>query len=160
MASPFNPPVDGEFYLDNVNDNFWLREGGAWVKKGKLVRAHVLGLFSEGGFPFTNAQVFELALSETAEHYYPAFSTPRSEVFATYPTAASCDVVLTNDLASFLGTGSNVICTAHFQGVAQSAALTFADVVVPAFSPMWVVMPMTADVTMAGVRCLFASEPV
>jgi hypothetical protein len=159
MAAPFNPLVDGEFYIDNTNDNFWLHESGAWNKKGKLVRAHVLGLTSEGAFPFTNAQVFELALSETGEHFYPAFSTARSEVNAIFPTAASCDVILTNDLASFLGTGSNAVCTAHFEGVAQSATLTFADVIIPPFVPLWVVMPLTADATLAGLRCLFASEP-
>jgi hypothetical protein len=159
MSGPIQPEVNGEFYIDDVNDNFWLRENSAWTKKGKLVRAHLVGLTSEGAFPFTNAQAFELALSETPEHYYPAFSTARSEVNAIFPTAASCDVVLTNDLASFLGAGSNVICTAHFEGVAQRATLTFADVIIPPFVPLWVVMPLTADATLAGLRCLFASEP-
>ena len=79
---------------------------------------------------------------------------------AIYPTAASCDVVLTDDLSSFLGTGSNVICTAHFEGVSQRATLAFADVTIPAFTPLWVVMPLVADATLAGIRCLFASEPV
>ena len=157
---PIQPEVDGEFYIDNDNDTFFLRENSVWNKKGKLVRAHILGLTSEGAFPFTNAQAFELALSETPEHYYPAFSDARSEVIAIFPTAASCDVVLTDDLASFLGTGSNVICTASFTGVAQEASLEFTDVVIPAFTPLWVVMPLVADVAMAGIRCLFASEPV
>lgn len=160
MPAPFNPVVDGEFYIDNDNDDFWLREGGVWDKKGKLVRAHVLGLASTGPFPFTASQAFELALSETDEHYYPAFSTALSEVVASYPTHASCDVVLTTDLAAFLGSGRNVVCTAHFSGVAQVATLTFNDVIVPKFTPMWVVMPAVADPAMAGLRCLFRSEPL
>ena len=157
---PIQPEVDGEFYIDNTDNSFYLRESAQWNYKGKLVRAHIVGVTSEGAFPFTNAQFFELAISETPEHYSQAFSAARSEVNAVYPTATSCDVVLTDDLSSFLGTGSNVICTAHFSGVAQIATLTFADKIIPAFTPLWVVMPLVADAALAGIRCLFASEPV
>lgn len=153
-------PHEGDFYIQKRNANFFLRISSAWNNEGQLVRAHVLGLTSEAPFPFTGLQTFELALSETDEHYHQDFSLDRSEVRAIFPTAGSCDLVLTDDLARFLGHGDHIICTAHFEGVSQQAALTFNDVFVPAFTPLWVVMPAIADATMAGVRCLFASEPL
>lgn len=154
------PPRDGDFYIDNADDYFYLRESGAYAKKGKFVRSHALGLWSEGPFPFTAQQYFELAITETDEHYYQAFSAGRSLVSCIFPTSASCDVILTDSLSGYLGKGSNVICTAHFEGVAQNAVLTFRDYFVRAGSPLWVVMPTVADATMAGIRCLYASEPV
>lgn len=153
-------PHEGDFYIRKSNANFFLRINSAWTNEGQLVRAHVLGLTSEGPFPFTNLQTFELALSETNERYHQDFSLDRSEVRAIFPTAGSCDLVLTDNLGRFLGHGEHIICTAHFEGVAQIATLAFNDVIVPAFTPLWVVMPAIADPTMAGVRCLFASEPV
>lgn len=153
------PAVDHDYYIDNNNDDFYLHESGAWVKKGRLVRATCVGFVATGPSPFLNGDIFELALGETAIHYYPSFSASRSVVSCEYPTAASCSVILTDNLAGYLSSGTDVICTAHFSGVAQQATLTFNDVIVPAFSPLWLVMPATADTTMAGLRALFAGEP-
>lgn len=153
-------PHDGDFYIDKSDAYLFLRQLAEWDRMGKLMRTHVLGLTSEGPFPFTALQIFELALGETDEHYYPAFSLSRSMVTAIFPTAASCNIVLTDDLANFLSNGSHVICTAHFEGVAQHASLSFNDVIVRARTPLWIVMPASADVAMAGLRCLFASEPL
>jgi hypothetical protein len=154
------PGNDHDFYINNDNDDFYLHEAGFWVKKGRLVRANLVGLVSVGPYPFTDMQTFELAPGETAVHYYDAFSQSRSEVVAEYPTAASCDVIFTDNLAGYLSTGTNVICSAHFEGVAQEATLTFNDTIVPAFSPLWVIMPATADLALAGLRALFGGEPV
>lgn len=154
------PAVDHDFYINDLNDDFYLHEAGEWRKLGKLVRAHVIGLWSESTFPFVSLQSFELALSKTDEHFYPDFSASQSTVSCIFPTAASCDVILTDSLSGFLGTGSNAICTAHFEGVAQEATLTFNDVIVRAHTPLWIVLPATPDVAMAGLRCLFASEPL
>jgi hypothetical protein len=30
------PPRDGDFYINNANQDFWLRENGAWVRKGNI----------------------------------------------------------------------------------------------------------------------------
>jgi hypothetical protein len=160
MVAPFNPPVNGEFYIDNDNGEFFLFESGAWNKKGRIVRASVVGLVSVGPFPFTPLQQFELAIGETGARYYDAFSTARSAVSCEYPTAASCDVIFTNNLAGYLSSGTDIICIAHFEGVAQEATLTFTDTTVPALAPLWVVMPASADASMAGLRALFAGEPI
>lgn len=154
------PPRNGDFYIDDITDFLYLREGGGWDKKGKFVRAHIVGLTSEGPFPFTDAQAFELALSETAERYYPAFSASRSEVECIFPTAGACSIVLTDSLSAYLGYGTHVICTATFAAHSKAATLVFNDVIIPARTPLWIVMPIPADATMAGLRCLFASEPV
>jgi hypothetical protein len=156
---PIQPEVDGEFYIDNAKSRFWLREDGAWDKKGRLVLSDVVGLVSAGPYPFLDAQVFELALGITSVRYYGAFSQSRSKVTCEYPAAAPCDIVFTDDLAGFLSSGTNVICQATISPSSQAADLTFNDTVVPAFSPLWIVMPMTADPTMAGLRALFAGEP-
>jgi len=152
--------VNGEFYINDLNDDFYLRQSDIWNKKGKLVRYHVLGLNSEALFPFTSFQSFELALNETGEHYFNGLSDLLSSVSCTFPTAGSCDIVLTDNLAGFLGTGANVIGTAHFEGVTQHATLDFADRTIPAHTPLWLVMPEVPDAAMAGLRCLFVSEPV
>jgi hypothetical protein len=154
------PGADHNFYINNDNDDFYLRENGVWNKKGRLLRADVVGLVVSGPYPFTNGQTFELALGAGPIHYYQAFSGSRSEVTCEYPTAASCDVIFTDNLAGYLSSGSDIICTAHFEGVAQLATLTFNDTMVAAFSPLWIVMPATADIAMAGLRALFAGEPV
>lgn len=30
------PPRDGDFYINNANQDFWLRENGVWVRKGNI----------------------------------------------------------------------------------------------------------------------------
>lgn len=152
--------VNGEFYIDNDNDHFYLRETNAWNKKGQLVRAHIVGLWSEDIFPFTATQVFELGLSSTDEHFYQAFSELHSSVRCIFPTASDTVIVLTDSLSGYLGSGRNVICTATFTGVSNDATLVFNDTVVRKHSPLWVVLPPTPDVAMAGLRCLFGSEPL
>lgn len=157
---PIYPEVDGEFYIDNSKSRFWLRESGAWDYKGRLVLSDVVGLVSAGPYPFTAGQVFELALGITPVRYYDAFSHARSTVTCEYPAKAPCNIVFTDNLAGFLSTGTNVICQAAISPSSQTAVLTFNDTIVPAFAPLWVVMPMSADQTMAGLRALFAGEPV
>jgi hypothetical protein len=159
MTGPLQPEVDGEFYIDNVPNDFWLRESGAWDKKGRLVRATYVCLVSAGPYPFTASQQFELALGETPIHFYDTFSRPRTVVTCEYPAKANCSVVFTDNLAGFLSTGTNVIVQADFTPASQTANLTINDVIVPAFAPLWVVMPAVADLTMAGLRALFAGEP-
>lgn len=159
FPGPIQPEVNGEFYIDDVSDNFWLRELNAWEYKGRLYRADTVGMISAGPFPFKAGQIFELAPSTMTVHYYPDFSASRSKVSCEYPTHASCEIVFTDNLAGFLSTGTNVICTATFEGVAQNATLVFSDIIVPAFTPVWLVMPASADPTMAGLRALFAGDP-
>lgn len=124
------------------------------------IRSEVVGLISAGPYPFTNQQVFELAPGASNMEFSAAFSTSKSEVECEYPTAGACHVVLTDDLAGFLSSGSNVICRADFAAVSKVAALTFNDVVVPRFKPLWLVMPTIADVAMAGLRATFSGKPV
>ncbi len=157
---PIQPEVNGEFYIDNVRSNFFLRENDAWDKKGKLVRAEIVGLVSESANPFVAAQTFELAPSVRAIHYYDAFSQPRSSVRCDGVAVSSCDIIFTNNLAGFLSTGTDVICRAAMSPTDQQAVLTFTDTIVPAFSPLWVVMPLVPDVAMAGLRAIFGGEPV
>jgi hypothetical protein len=153
------PIENGKWYIDNDTENFWLCENNAWVKKGRLFRANLVGLLSEGPFPFTNGQKFELAVGATPVRYYDAFSTARSEVFCQFPAAADCEIIFTDNLAGFLSTGTDVICRASISPTSQFATLTFNDVTVPAFTPLWLVMPATADVALAGLRAIFAGEP-
>lgn len=152
--------IDGEFYINNANDDFYLRETGQWDKKGKLVRAHIVGLTTEGPFPFVALQSFELALSETDERFYSPFSDAYSSVRAIFPPHGDVTITLTDSLSGFLGKGSNVICSAFIAANTQDAVLTFNDVFVPPRTPLWVVAPLTADPTLAGLRCLFGSEPL
>jgi hypothetical protein len=154
------PLVNGEFYIDNDTDYLWLREDAAWTKKGKLVRANVVGLWTEGPFPYTDFQAFELARSETSYRLYSPFSDARSYVIGNYPTAANLDVILTNDLGGFLQSGRGVVCVAHFTPASQIATLTFTDTIIPAFAPLWIILPSAADITFAGLQCIFGGEPV
>lgn len=153
------PPVDGEFYIDNDNDDFYLRENGAWGYKGRLFRDDVVAFISPGPYPFVAQQTFELAMGSTAVRYYQGYSGVASKVAALYPAAADCVVTFTNNLADFLGHGTSVICSAAIAAGQQQAALTFNDTTVPAFTPLWLVMPETADVAMAGMRAVFVGEP-
>lgn len=153
------PIQNGNWYIDNDTENFYLCEDNAWVKKGRLFRASIVGLISEGPYPFTAQQVFELAIGPSPVRYYPAFSAPRSAVVCDFPAAAECEIVLTDNLAGFLSTGTDIICSAAITPASQTAVLTFNDVTVPANTPLWLVMPAIADVAMAGLRALFAGEP-
>lgn len=157
---PIQPEVDGEFYIDNVKSAFFLRESAMWDKKGRLMRSDVIGLLSYATHPFEDTQTFELAPGITPVRYYDAFSQARSSVACAGPAAAPCDVVFTDNLAGFLSTGTNVICRASFLPTSSAATLAFTDTTVQAFAPLWVVMPLVADVAMAGLRALFAGEPV
>lgn len=157
---PIKPEVDGEFYIDNIKSTYYLRENAAWDKKGRLIRSDVVGLLSVGTNPFVGGQTFELAPGITPVRYYGAFSASRSSVVCEGPTAAPCDIVFTDNLAGFLSTGTNVICLAQMSATDHRAVLTFNDTIVPAFAPLWVVMPLVPDVAMAGLRAIFAGEPV
>jgi hypothetical protein len=152
------PVVNGEFYIDDMVNDFYLREDGVWEKKGRLFRANVVGFYGEG--PFLDADRFQLAAAKGPITYTQAFSAANSSVTCDAPTAASCDVVFTDSLSLFLGRGERAICTAHFEGVANEATLTFLDgAIVAAGSPVWLVLPSTADVAMAGLRALIAGIP-
>lgn len=152
-------PLDGDFDIDNVAGGFYLRENGAWAKKGKFVRDNITGLWTDGPFPYTASQHFELAKSDTAQHFYQAFSIKNSKVTAAYAPQSALNVILTDSLSGYLGKGKNIICTAHFTPASQTATLTFNDVYVPAFAPLWCVLPATADPAFAGLQALWAGEP-
>lgn len=126
----------------------------------RRISTEVVGFVSAGPYPFLDSQVFELAPGETNLEFSAGFSASKSRVECEYPNAGACSVVLTDDLAGFLSSGTNVICQADFAPVSRFADLTFNDVVVQAFKPLWLVMPATADVAMAGLRATFAGKPV
>lgn len=152
--------IDGEFYIDNTTDDFYLREASAWDKKGRLFRSNIVGMLSEAIYPFTDGQTFELAPSATRLRFHEPFSQLRSSVKCDFPAAADCTIIFTDNLAGFLSTGTNVICSAAMSAVSQSAVLTFNDTTVEAFASLWLIMPTPADVAMAGLRAMFAGEPV
>lgn len=159
MGGPVNP-VKGEFYINNVNADFYLFENPSptWDLKGRLMRANVVGVVSEWSYPFTDGQIFELAPGQNDTHFYPLFSNARSSLSADFPPQAECQIVLTDDLAAYLGQGKRVVCVADVSPDLHDAVLTFNDIVVPAHTPLWLVMPAAADPTMAGLRALFAGE--
>lgn len=159
MTGPIQPEVDGEFYIDNVTSNFWLRENAEWDKKGRLVRADIVGLISAGPYPFTDGFIFELAIGKNPVAFSQAFSADISSVAAEYPTASACSIIFTDNLAGYLSSGTDIICTASLGASSQIATLEFNDVIVPAFQPLWLVMPSPADVAMAGLRASFAGDP-
>lgn len=152
--------ANGSFYIDDATDNFWLKHHGVWTDKGRLYRAVVVGFLSEAIYPFTAGQYFELAPGAKGMHFYDTFSNPRSNVQCDYPAAANCTITLTDSLSGFLGLGTNVICQAQMTPASKTATLAFNDVIVPAAAPLWLVMPATADVAMAGLRALFAGDLV
>lgn len=148
---------DGDFYIDNTNDDFYLHETGHWHKKGRLVRANIVGLWAEGRF--VGLDQFELARSATAVKYSQAYSPQYSSVVAAFPPAADVDIVFTDDLASFLAYGIRAICTAHLAANTNVATLTFLTATVAADAPVWIVLPVNADVALAGLRALIGGEP-
>jgi hypothetical protein len=161
MAGPLKPLVKGEFYINDVTDDFYLYEELPlldWYKKGRLMRANVAGLVSEWFYPFTNGQVFEMAPGQTPTHFYPSFSLARSIVRCDVPALADCQLVLTDSLSNYLGKGKNIICTADFTPASQTATLTFNDAIVAAGASLWLVMPSPADQTLSGLNALFAGE--
>lgn len=158
MSGPLQPLVDGEFYIDDVVSDFYLRESAAWNKKGRLFRANVVGFWGEG--PFLSGARFQLAVSKTPVLYTQAFTGAQSKVSCDFPTAASCNVVFTDDLAAYLGRGERAIVTAHFEGVSNLATLTVLDgATIAAGSPVWLVLPDVADAAMAGLRALISGIP-
>jgi hypothetical protein len=157
MTGLILPEVNGEFYINNINAEFFLREDAVWNYKGRFFRANIVGLYAEGRF--TGLDVFELARSATSVHYSPGFSPAYSKVTAAYPPAAGVTVVFTDDLATYLAYGERAICTATFAANTNVATLTFLDATVAADAPVWVVLPEVADIALAGLRVLVGGDP-
>lgn len=158
---PLKPEVDGEFYIDNVTNDFFLRENAMWDWKGRLVRANVVGFYGEG--PFLAGDRFELAISATPIDYGVSMSEAISEMTCEVPPSSDVTVVFTDDLAAYLGRGERAICTGVFTAgtpTSNVAALTFTDAHVAAGSRVWLVLPNEiADPTFAGLHVLIAGEP-
>lgn len=152
-----NPLVDGEFYIDNDNGDFYLREGGAWSRRGRLVRADIVGLYAEG--PFLGGAQFELAPTGYDIHYSQSLSANKSSVIVDFPAISTFDLVFTDNLAAYLAYGDRAICSAHFSG-SHVASLTFTDAIVRANSPTWIVLQAAADPSFSGLRALIGGEPV
>jgi len=154
------PPVNGEFYIDNENDDFYLREGGVWGWKGRIMRASAIGFYGDG--PFTDAQTFPLAEFLSDLRFTAAFSGPRSFIKADAPPSTDVNIVVTDNLAAFLGTGNRAICTGTIlAGEGTATTLSWLEgTIVPAGSRLWIVMPSPADPAMAFVRTIIAGEIV
>jgi hypothetical protein len=163
------PPVDGEFYINNDDSDFYLREGGVWDYKGRLFRANVVGFWGEGRF--NAGDVFTLAMSKTAVTYPPAFSGSQSSVTCDYAPSTQRTIVFTDDLAAYLAYGERAICTAVFAPNTKVATLTFLQrdgagespahgATIAAGAPTWLVLPdPVADTGFAGLRVLIAGMP-
>jgi hypothetical protein len=144
--------VDGMFYIDNDTDNFYLREAGAWVLKGNLTRVDVAGLSVLGRF--AGADRFQMAPSISRVLYDSAgFSAAHSNVILDYTPAAPFDIVFVSDLADYLANGTSIICTASFSPSGpKQASLVFQNCLVPAYTALHAVCPLTPDQTAAGLR--------
>lgn len=145
--------INGEFYINNLDDAFYLRETNEWNYKGKLARANIVGFYGDG--PFLPGQRFRLATSETHVVFFQEFSEQYSSVESAYPVSAACDLIFTDDLAAALGYGERIVCTAHFEPGEKIATLTFGNMVVAAHAQLYLVMPDTTVGTLAGVQALF-----
>lgn len=149
-------PVNGEFYIDNIPNDFWLREFDAWNYKGKLVRAEVVGFYVDG--PLADLQRFTLAPSVNTVHYSPTISPAYSNAFCRSTPTVPVDVVFTDDLAAFLSAGERAIMTAHWEAGEANATLTFLDAVVTAHTPIFSVFPADHDLTFAVVSMYMGGE--
>lgn len=151
--------VNGEFYIDNNNDDFYLRESGVWNWKGRVMRVGGVGFYGEG--PFTNAQYYPLSESLCTLQFTAAFSGPRSLIKADAPPSGNVTIVVTDNVASYLGTGGRALCTGTILAGTSDATLTWLEgATVLAGSRMWIVMPLTADPALAFVRAIIAGEIV
>lgn len=150
--------VNGEFYIDNIPDDFYLREAGAWQFKGRLVRADVLGFYADG--PFANAQRFTLAPGVNTVHYSPTISPTYSKAFCRSTPLAPVDVVFTDDLAAYLALGERAIMTAHWEPGEVDATLTFLDAVILKHTPVFAVFPTDNDTTFAIVSIYMGGRVV
>lgn len=162
MGYPNNPPINGVFYIDDNNGDFWLYEPQAngklgWDWKGRVYRAGIVGLYAEG--PFIAGEKFELAQSELSIEYSQSFSGLWSDVTCDYAPSRALDVVFTNDLALYLGYGLGAICVASFAADEKVATLVFNTAAVPADSPLWAVMPQSPDPAFAGLRLMIGGQP-
>ena len=67
---------------------------------------------------------------------------------------------LTNNLAAYLATKADAICFVSFVAGQTSGIFTYGSpVVLPVWTQLWLVMPATADATMAGLYLQFAGDP-
>jgi hypothetical protein len=158
--------VVGQFYIDNDDDAFYLFEqpdppAGPkdWFYKGRLIVASVVGLWTEPLHPYTNLQQFGLAPTFRPINYSDTLSQKYSSVTCANRPNAECVVAFTDDLAAYLGYGERAVCLATFAAGADTAVLTFSTLTVPGGSPLWAVMPPTADANLAGVRALIGGRP-
>ncbi len=145
--------INGEFYIDNLDDAFYLRETNEWDYKGKLAKANIVGFLGDG--PFLPGERFQLATSETAVVYFQEFSEQYSSVESAYPVQGDRELLFTDNLAAALAYGDRVICRAHIAAGERIATLTFANMVVAPHAQLYLVMPDPADATLAGVQALF-----
>ena len=150
-------PVNGEFYINNLNKDFWLREFDAWNKKGKLIDNDIVGFYADG--PFRDAQTFTLAPSVYAVNYSPALSPSVSRASCASPPTGAVDVVFTDDLPAYLALGERAIMTAHWEPGTTEATLTFLTATIAAHSSVYAVFPTDNDPTFAIVSIYMGGEP-
>lgn len=126
--------------------------------KGKLIRANLLGLYTEPLFPYKNLQQFGCAPSDRNISYDPDFSGVYSGVTCANRPTAQVTVNFTDDLARFLGYGERLICSATFAAGDDVANLVFNEITVPAGRPIIAIMPAVADRNFAGVSAIIGGQ--
>lgn len=150
------PYVDGEFYIDDNVDSFYLREDGAWLYKGKLMRTSGLGFYGEG--PFLDKDRFPLASVASPTIYDNVFSPTKTIIKCGYPPATAVEIAITGDVATYLAYGEGALCVASFAANSNTPTLTFptAPIVVPAGATPWIVLPETADIAFGDLHIVLA----
>jgi hypothetical protein len=117
-----------------------------------------LGWLGDG--PFASNDQYELPPGPRAV-VFPSASAPaaRSVAYAQTPATADYTFVLVSSLAHYLANGSSVLATIKFTAGQNVGSITYTAGTVALQGQPYLVMPATADATLAGVSLQFVGDP-
>jgi hypothetical protein len=107
---------------------------------------------------FAADQNFPMTISPVSVTF-PSAHTGHDVATCTTAPLANTHFILTNDLASYLSLGTHVICTVSFAAGSKVGTFAYTATTVPKNTVLYVVMAHSADLTFAGVQCLFCGDP-
>lgn len=116
----------------------------------------ILGFTAEG--PLTSVERFALAPAAQAIKF-PAALAALSTATCLFVATNDTTLVLTADPDEYLSSGGGVICAVTFRAGSQIGSFAWgAPLVVPASTPLYIVAPVTADLTLGGISILFRGD--
>lgn len=108
--------------------------------------------------PFTATQQFTLAMAPRAVQFPSISTVDLSSATCTSAPAADTSLVLTDNLANYLSHGTNIVCTVSFAARAKVGTLAWGTPPLEPIGTILYIVMLTADVSFAGVQCLFAGD--